>query len=54
MEFLYRNLVDRAMPGSKITLVGIYCIKRNVSMGKVNQFLRKTFFFNSDFCSMIR
>jgi len=29
------------MPGNKITLVGIYCIKRNVSMGKVNPFLRK-------------
>jgi len=28
-----RNLVDRAMPGNKITLVGIYCIKRNVPMG---------------------
>ncbi len=38
--FLYRNLVDRAMPGNKITLVGIYCIKRNIPMGKVNQFLR--------------
>ncbi|CAF1617500.1 unnamed protein product, partial [Adineta ricciae] len=31
-----RNLVDRAMPGNKITLVGIYCIKRNVAMGKMN------------------
>ncbi|CAF0980210.1 unnamed protein product [Rotaria sp. Silwood1] len=30
-----RNLVDRAMPGNKITLVGIYCIKRNVSMSKM-------------------
>lgn len=28
-----RNLVDRAMPGNKITLVGVYCIKRNVLMG---------------------
>ncbi|CAF4299960.1 unnamed protein product, partial [Rotaria sp. Silwood2] len=30
-----RNLVDRAMPGNKITLVGIYCIKRNVPLNKM-------------------
>ncbi len=40
--FLYRNLVDRAMPGNKITLVGIYCIKRNIPMGKVNSFEKKS------------
>ena len=38
----FRNLVDRAMPGNKITLVGIYCIKRNVAMGKVSRWSKKS------------
>ena len=45
LNFVFRNLVDRAMPGNKITLVGIYCIKRNVAMNKVKQPETKNFQF---------
>lgn len=31
------------MPGNKITLVGIYCIKRNIPMGKVKDKIEMNF-----------
>ncbi|CAF4058374.1 unnamed protein product [Rotaria sordida] len=33
-QYLF-NLIDRVMPGNKIILVGIYCIKRNIPMNKI-------------------